>query len=88
MSGKDQGKIVTVLEKAGVKVGEEAYKKVPKGLDPEHPRARLLRFGSLYAMRVGKVPPELTSPKLVSVVVDRCRETAPLRAWLADALDA
>lgn len=86
--GPALAKIVAALEKSGVTVGEEAYKKVPKGVDPEHPRARLARFGSLHAMRTTKVPPELTSPKLVGRVVDRFAEVAPLRAWLASALDA
>jgi uncharacterized protein (TIGR02453 family) len=86
--GPALAQIVAALEKAGVTVGEEAYKKVPKGLDPEHPRARLLRFGSLHAMRTTKVPAELTSPKLVGLVVDRFAEVAKLRAWLAGALDA
>jgi uncharacterized protein (TIGR02453 family) len=86
-SGEALAKLVASLEKAGVTVGQESYKKVPKGFDPEHPRARLLRFGSLHAMVGGKVPAELGSPKLVGVVYERFARVAPLRAWLADALD-
>jgi uncharacterized protein (TIGR02453 family) len=80
-------KIVTALRKAGLEVGSEAYKKVPKGFSPEHPRAELLRFGGLHAGRTTPVPKELTSAKFVDVVVERFREASPLRAWLASVLD-
>ncbi len=86
-SGTALAKLVTKLRKTdGVVVGEEAYKKVPKGFDPEHPRAELLRFGSLWAAVETPVPAELTSAKFADLVVSRFKTTAPLRSWLSDVL--
>lgn len=85
--GGSLAKIVAKLRKTdSVVVGEEAYKKVPKGLDPEHPRADLLRFGSLWAAVETPVPAELTSPAFAELVVSRFKTASPLRAWLSDVL--
>lgn len=58
------------------------YKRVPRGYDPEHPRARLLRFNTLYASTPGIEPAVLASPDLVDVVMDHCQNMAPLQQWL------
>lgn len=86
-SGGSLAKIVAKLRKTeSVVVGEEAYKKVPKGFDPAHPRAELLRFGSLWAAVETPVPAELTSPAFAELVVSRFKTVSPLRAWLSGVL--
>jgi uncharacterized protein (TIGR02453 family) len=80
-------KLVTKLrELEGVVVGHEGYKKVPKGFDPAHPRAELLRFDALYAAYETPVPAELTSPAFSKLVLSRFEAASPLRTWLSDVL--
>ena len=47
---------VAAVEKKGLEVGGEHYKRVPKGFPPDHPRARWLKHDGLYAAFEGKVP--------------------------------
>jgi uncharacterized protein (DUF2461 family) len=60
----------------------EHYKRVPRGFDPEHPRANLLRYNTLYASSPGIEPAVLTSAGLVDVVMDYCQNMAPVQQWL------
>jgi len=60
----------------------EHYKRVPRGFDPEHPRADLLRFNTLYVSSPGIPPAELASPDLVDTVIDHCQNAAPVQKWL------
>lgn len=87
--GPALAKLVAELRKTpDVVVGHEGYKKVPKGFDPEHPRAELLRFDALHAMVQTPVPAELTSPAFAELVLARFDLARPLRNWLSTALDA
>jgi len=80
-------KLVAKLRKLdGVVVGHKGYKKVPKGFDPDHPRAELLRFDGLHAVYETPVPPELSSAGFADLVLARFKTTSPLRDWLSDAL--
>jgi uncharacterized protein (DUF2461 family) len=58
------------------------YKRVPRGYDPDHPRADLLRFNTLYASSPGIEPSLLSAPNLVDVVMDHCQNMAPIQRWL------
>jgi uncharacterized protein (TIGR02453 family) len=81
-------RLVTKLRKLdGVVVGH-GYKKVPKGFDPEHPRAELLRFDALHAAYETPVPAELTSPAFSRLVLSRFEDTRPLPEWLSAALSS
>ncbi len=60
----------------------EYYKRVPRGYDPGHPRAGLLRFNTLYASSPAIEPVVLASPELVEVVMDHCEKLAPIQQWL------
>ena len=84
-SGKALGRIVAGLEKAKYRlVSFDALKKVPRGLDPSHPRAELLKRKSL-AVEFPALPKRLvTSRKLVDWLVERIDQTRPLVEWLAD----
>lgn len=62
----------------------ESLARVPKGVDPEHPRAALLRMKGLV-VDPGEVPRRLlTRPDLAAWLVERARAAAPVVTWLAD----
>jgi hypothetical protein len=75
-------KTVAKLAKAGHDVGGETYKKTPRGVPGDHPRAALLKHSGLYAGWEGKHPRELHGPALVDFAFGRFAEFAPLHAWL------
>jgi uncharacterized protein (TIGR02453 family) len=62
----------------------ERLVRVPAGVDPDHPRADLLRMKGLV-VDPGQVPRRLlTRPELVDWLVERARAAAPVVSWLAD----
>ncbi len=70
--------------KAGsYEVGGQAYKRVPAGFDPGHPRAELLKHGALYAGLNMPVPREIHTAAFVDFCFRRYRPMAPLQDWLA-----
>lgn len=83
--GAALAKAVAAVRKAGYDVGSERYKRVPRGFDPEHPRADLLRHDGLIAW--GELPVEdARSPKFPGEVVAHYRKLAPIQRWMADLL--
>ena len=57
---------------------------MPRGVDPDHPRAELLRHKGLVAMGPA-IPDELlTSPKLVDHLAKQTRKAAALVSWLVE----
>jgi len=61
---------------------EDALKRVPKGFDPGHPRAELLKRKGL-GVAFPKLPKgALASPKLVPWLADHAKKAAPLVEWL------
>ena len=81
--GRELARIVTRVEKKGFVPGaHESLKRVPKGYDPAHPRAEMLRRKGLI-VRFPPPPPELlTSPRLTRWLVDHSKVAAPLVEWL------
>lgn len=82
-SGPALAEAVEQVEAAGVEVFGEVLKRAPRGLDPNHPRVRLLRHKLLIA-GARKPPgargiPRAAALKHVDRVWDAC---APLNAWL------
>lgn len=76
--------ILRPLEKAGFTVGSHAeLQRVPRGFDPDHPRAALLRRKGLMVVFPPLPRTLLTSPKLVGWLVTHAKRTAPLVEWLA-----
>ena len=63
------------------------YKRVPRGFDPEHKRADLLRHNGLSAMYETKLPKEFFSPALVDYVFGHYKNMLPIHKWLLKALD-
>ena len=61
----------------------DTLKKVPRGVDPDHPRAELLKRKGLI-VSFPPLPKELlVSRALVEWLVERVEQTAPLVEWLA-----
>lgn len=80
--GAALAKICADLRKKGYTVGSEGYKKVPRGFDPAHPRASLLKHDGLWVMWEGKHPKEVRSPALATFVARHFAAMAPLHRWV------
>jgi len=76
------------LEEAGLDVGAEARKKVPRGIDPAHERARFLRYEGLVAMWEGPLPPEIRTEGFVDWCLALFKTASPINEWLREALAA
>lgn len=85
--GTELADITNQLESTGdYMLSGEHYKRVPRGCDPEHPRARWLRFASLHAFPSVEVSvPTVTSERLVDAVITHFRRMEPLQQWLVKA---
>lgn len=74
--------LATLAETGQYTVHGEHYKRVPRGYDPEHPRADLLRFNGLYASPPEVNPNHLTSPNLVDICFEHFQAMSPIQQWL------
>ena len=82
-TGKPLVALVTKLRKQGYEVGgHDDYKKVPKGFDPDHPRAELLKMRGLSAGFPAMPKGLLHQAKLADWLVAHGKKTAPLVTWL------
>ncbi|MCB2185398.1 MAG: DUF2461 domain-containing protein [Deltaproteobacteria bacterium] len=73
---------VAAVEKAGLEMAGRHYKRVPRGFDPGHPRAELLKYHGLTALRWEPIPPEFYTPELVEYAVRAFEKMLPLHHWL------
>lgn len=80
--GDALARIVAKLRKANLEVGEVGFKKVPRGVPEDHPRAELLKFSGLHAEWRGRHPKELFTPKFVEFAVKQFTAVADLHEWL------
>jgi hypothetical protein len=55
---------------------------VPAGFSADHPRADLLRHGSIWLRADAPVPPELHTRELLDWCFARWRVMHPLQTWL------
>lgn len=81
--GGELAKITSKLKKAGYGLTSfESLKKVPRGIDPEHPRAELLKMKGLI-VEFPPLPAKLISQRaLLDEVVKHAKAAAPLVRWL------
>jgi uncharacterized protein (TIGR02453 family) len=80
--GREIAGIVAKLEKKGYRVGAmETTKKVPRGVDPEHPRAELLKKKGLIVSFDAPLA-MVTKRALLDWAVEKARAAAPLVEWL------
>jgi uncharacterized protein (TIGR02453 family) len=83
--GKELGKILGKLGKQGFAADimhEDALKKVPRGFDPDHPRAELLKRKSLGVSFPPLSKGQLASPGLLPWITERAKKVVPLVEWL------
>ena len=82
--GEALAAIVRKLTRAGFTVGSHhTLQRVPRGVDPEHPRADLLRRKGLIVSFPEPARALLVSPTLVDWIVTHVKRTVPLVEWLA-----
>jgi uncharacterized protein (TIGR02453 family) len=75
--------VVDALKDAGVEIyGSDALKTAPKGYAKDHPRAELLRYKGIVAMKSWPPAAWLSTAAAKKRVVDLLRSTAPLVDWL------
>lgn len=84
--GAQLQKLISKCEKAGFMVEGAKYKRVPRGYDAEHPRAALLKHGSLGVMLKAKHPPELGDKSFVRWCAKHWKAMAPVHLWMAETL--
>jgi uncharacterized protein (TIGR02453 family) len=68
----------------GFGVGGEQSKRVPAGLDPDHPRADLLRYKGLYGASPHIEVKILLRPGLVDRCLEYAQTMAPLHRWFRE----
>ena len=82
-TGAPLARLIARLRRAGYRVGgHDDYKRVPRGLPPDHPRADLLRMRGLTAAFPELPRGLLHEPALLDWLVRHARATAPLVTWL------
>jgi len=64
------------------RVGGSHLKTVPRGFDPDHPRADLLKHNGLYAGLDLDDPGLVSRPEFMDVAFEHWRVLAPLHHWL------
>lgn len=79
-------KLVEVVQevsvKGGYRLGGEHYKRVPRGYDPEHPNAELLRYKGLTAGSEEPIPDEFYSAEFLDYSFQRYADMYPIQHWL------
>jgi uncharacterized protein (TIGR02453 family) len=84
--GREIAGIVAKLQKKGFRVAAmETMKKVPRGIEPEHPRADLLKKKGLIVSFDAPMP-KIAKRALLDWAVERARTAAPLVEWLTFAI--
>jgi uncharacterized protein (TIGR02453 family) len=86
LDGKLGPQLVDVLETlkslGNLEFSEPHYKRVPRGFDPDHPRAELLRHNTLYASSPKINKSTLLKPDLVDLCLEHVERLIPLHRWL------
>ena len=82
--GKELESALAAVGRAGqYEIGGEQSKRVPARYDPSHRRADLLKYKGLYAKSPLIKPAVVSTPELVEVCFEHCRNMLPLQQWLA-----
>jgi uncharacterized protein (TIGR02453 family) len=87
-SGKPLDAILRKLTRAGFAVGShDVLQRAPRGVDPDHPRADLLKRKGLIVTFPEPPRALLVQPGLVDWLVRHTKRTAPLVDWLGALAD-
>lgn len=82
--GQELTRILAALAKKGFPASSyESLKRVPKGFDPDHPRADLLKAKGLIVGFPELPKGIMATPKLTAWLATRCASVVPLVEWLA-----
>jgi uncharacterized protein (TIGR02453 family) len=81
--GTALAEVVATVRAHGYLIGGESYKKAPRGVPGDHPRAELTKHGGLFASLDGAHPSELGSASFVDYAASHFSRMAPLHTWLA-----
>lgn len=74
--------LVTLRAAGNYRIEGEHYKRVPRGFDPDHPRADLLRHDGLYASPPSIAVNEVHGAGLIDLCYAHFHTMAPLFHWL------
>ncbi|HEX7603551.1 MAG TPA: DUF2461 domain-containing protein [Polyangiaceae bacterium] len=81
--GAELGRMIARLEAKGYRISAmETLKKVPKGVDPTHPRAELLKHKGLVLMFPAMPKGLLAKRALLDWTVTHAKAVAPVVRWL------
>ncbi|MFC1745031.1 DUF2461 domain-containing protein [Candidatus Riflebacteria bacterium] len=80
--GDELKKIFKDLGKDGYELGGLHYKRVPRGFEPDHPHATLLKFNTLFACSKKITKKNICSAALLSLCLKHCRKMSPLNLWI------
>ena len=83
MGAELEAALSAVRASGAFQIGGEHYRRVPRGYDPEHERAHLLRYNGLYAFSPPISSEHFASAEMVDVCFEHCQKMAPLHYWLA-----
>ena len=80
--GKALDDAVASAKRAKATLGDAHYKKVPKGLNADHPRADWLRYTNLGVMLKVATPKQVHSATFAQWCGERIEKLAPVHTWL------
>lgn len=80
--GSELEAIVAELRDEGYVFAGESYKRTPRGVPADHPRAALLKHGGAFATFTGEHPAELRSPAFVDFAFRHFERMSKLHTWL------
>jgi uncharacterized protein (TIGR02453 family) len=84
-SGESLAEILRDAHAAGYAITEQQRKSPPRGFSADHPRAELLRYTDMHAIRAYEPPPrELASAEFVEWSMERFAQVRPLVEWLVE----
>jgi uncharacterized protein (TIGR02453 family) len=82
-SGSELAAVLNALgERGSYHLAGEHYKRVPRGYEPDHKHAHLLRFAGFYVHPDAVDGRYLTSSQLVDICFDHFAAMAPVYNWL------
>ena len=68
-------------------IGEPHYKRVPRGYDPDHVYADLLRYRGLGVTIESTIPEEFFAPEFIDYCFKWYRGMFPIHSWLLDMME-
>lgn len=83
-AGEELDAIVTSLRRSvrGATMSDASRQRVPKGYDPEHPRADYLRRDGFHVSADVKTPASITTARFAPWATDRLAKFSALHRWL------